>query len=307
MFWTNTKRVFRSGFVQFWRNGVVSLAAVAIMTVTLFVIGLVFFLGALLQTSLEEVRNKVDVNVYFTTDAPEDEVLKLADQVKALPEVANVTYTSREDALAEFRERHKDDFLTLQALEELGENPLGATLAIKAKQPSQYESIARFLTQASDPIQGKSIIDKVNYYQNKAAIDALSRIITGVQTVGLGTIIFLVLVSVLITFNTLRLAIYSAREEIGVMRLVGASNMYIRGPFLVEGIFYGLSAALIVMILFYPATWWAGDLTERFFGSFNVYDYYLGHFGEFFLIIAGSGIILGVVASFLAVRRYLHI
>lgn len=305
--WTSLKRVARAGFVNFFRNGVVSLAAILIMTVTLFVIGVTIFLGALLNSSLDEIRNKVDVNVYFVTEAAEEDILGLAEELRSLPEVAEVTYTSQEQALAEFRARHEDDQLTLQALDELGENPLGASLSIKAHQPQQYEGIATFLDQEYSPGSGEPFIDNVNYHQNKQAIDSLTAIINGVETVGAGVIIFLAAVSVIISFNTIRLAIYSAREEIGVMRLVGASNMYIRSPFLVEGMLYGLCASFIVMLVFYPVTWWAGPHLENFFGSLNIFNYYLANFGELFFIIVGSGIILGLLSSLLAIRRYLKV
>ncbi len=120
-FWVNTKRIFRSGFVNFWRNRVVSLAAVLIMTVTLSTMGLVIFLGALLDSTLEQIKNKVDINIYFSLDASEEDIGTLDETLKKLPEVAATTFTSRSEALEKFRERHKDDYLTIQALEELGQ------------------------------------------------------------------------------------------------------------------------------------------------------------------------------------------
>src|SRR3989344_6586242 len=113
------------------------------MTVTLFVIGSVIFSGAILQSTLQQIRDKVDINVYFVTDAREIEILALKKDLEKLPEVLPpVVYVSREDALAAFKKRHENDQFTLQALDELGENPLGATLNIKAKDPAQYGSIA---------------------------------------------------------------------------------------------------------------------------------------------------------------------
>ena len=147
----------------------------------------------------------------------------------------------------------------------------------------------------------------MNYYDNKAAIDKLSGIIKSAETLGFAVALVLVIVSVSISFNTIRLAIFISREEIGVMRLVGASNKYIRGPFVVTGILYGLISALLTLALFYPLTYYLGDSTESFFSGLNLFRYYLSHFGEFFLIIAGSGIVLGAFSSFLAVRRYLNV
>lgn len=298
----------RSGFVNFWRNGVVSFAAVLIMTVTLFTLGVLMFMGALLESSLEQIKSKVDINIYFTLDAPEEDIFSLQKTIEALPEVASVAYISRDDALANFRERHKNDQLTLQALDELGENPLPASFGVKAKEVSQYEGIAKFLEGQSALSGGNTrIIDKVNYQQNKVAIERLTKVITGAQKIGFATTLFLILVSIVITFNTIRLAIYTAREEIAVMRLVGAENRYIRGPFIIEGVMYGLFSGIIALILFYPMTLWLGNTTEDFFGGLNVLAYYADNFGQIFLIIMSTGIGLGVVSSYLAVRKYLKI
>ena len=278
------------------------------MTVTLFVIGSVIFLSATLTASLEEIKSKVDVNVYFLTSTAEEEVLALATALRTLPEVKEVEYISRVEALLNFKKRHENDELTLQALQELPDNPLGAVLNIRAKEPSQYEGIANFLKSDTALSSGtQSIIDEVNYYDNKTAIDKLSRLLVSAQKLGFAVALLLVVISVSIAFNTIRLAIYISREEIGVMRLVGASNKYIRGPFVVSGILYGITASLITLAIFYPLTYYLGDSTENFFSGLNLFRYYLSHFGEFFLLIAGSGIVLGAISSFLAVRRYLNV
>jgi cell division transport system permease protein len=307
--WIKLKRVIRSGFFSFWRNGFVSLSSILVMTVTLFVIGSTIFAGAIFKSTLNEIKNKVDVNVYLVRSASEEDILTLKKNLEQLVEVAPpVVYVSREQALADFKARHANDELTLQALDELGENPLGATLNIKAKDPSQYESIAQFLQSDSalSP-NGATIIDKVNYYQNKETIDRLTRIISSADRLGFILTVFLIVISVLITFNTLRLVIYMSRDEISVMRLVGASTSYIRGPFFVAGMIYGFIAAIVTLILFYPVTIWLGRTTANFFAGFNVFNYYTTNFGEIFLIIVVSGIIIGAFSSYLAARKYLKV
>ncbi len=305
MFWTNTKRIIKSGFVYFWRNGFVSLSSVLIITLTLFSLGGIIFAGAVLNYSLEEVKSKVDVNVYFVPTADEDDVLALQNKLQSLPEVAMVEYISSEEALANFKERHVNDEITLQALEELGDNPLGAILNIRAKETSQYEGIAEFLDSESG--DNGTFIDKVNYYQNKDAIDTLTRMINGGTKIALAVTLVLVLISILIAFNTIRLAIYIAREEISVMRLVGASNRYIRGPFIIAGIMYGAVSALITLAFLYPATYWVSSVTGTFFSGFSALEYYMAHFFEIFVIILGMGVFLGAISSYLAVRKYLRI
>ena len=228
--WIKVKRVVRTGFFSFWRNSFVSLSSILVMVVTLFVIGSVIFSGAILRSTLLQIKDKVDINVYFLTGAGEADIVAMKKNIERLPEVSSVVYVSREESLANFKKRHENDEFTLQALDELGENPLGATLNIKAKDPSQYESIAEFLkSKSSLSGEGETIIDKVNYYQNKEAIDRLTKIINSANTLGLALTIFLICISILITFNTIRLVIYMARDEISVMRLVGASTGYIFG------------------------------------------------------------------------------
>ncbi|TAL49154.1 ABC transporter permease [Patescibacteria group bacterium] len=306
--WVNIKRILRTGFFSFSRNAFVSLSSIVVMVITLSTIGSLIFLSAILNNTLTEVRGKVDINVYFITAAPEDDILAVQKRLETLPEVASATYTSREQALQEFRERHENDQVTLQALEELGDNPLDASLNIKAKSPSQYEGIAAFLQES--PLlsrDGVSIVDKVDYFQNKEAIERLTRIIDSAERLGSMITVVLVAVSVLITFNTIRLAIFISREEIAVMRLVGASSSYVRGPFVVVGLLYGAVAGILAILLFYPVTYWLGGVTENFFVGMNVFDYYTKNFGQIFAILIGSGAAIGALSSWLAVRKYLKI
>lgn len=308
--WLLLKRVFRAGFLNFWRNSFVSLSAILMMIFTLFIIGTVVFTGVILQTTLEQFRAQADMNVYFTTDAPEERIVEIKSTLEALPEVASVEYLSREEALAAFRERHQGDQLTLQALDELGENPLGAVLVVQAHDITQYATVANFLQeQQTAAVGGPPVIDKINYFdeQHRAAMERLTTITDSSKIIGFFVILILVATTIAISLNTIRLAIYTSREEISVMRLVGADLFYIRAPFMVEGVLYGLVAGLVTLALFYPVTWWLGSATENFFGGVNVFSYYLANFPSLFLLIVGVGVALGALASFLAVRRYLTI
>ncbi len=306
MMWTNVKRVLKAGSMNVMRNSFVSLASIFVMTMTLLIIGSLMFMSALLGEFVTYVKDKVDVNVYFVTSADEKGILDFKTVLENLPEVASVAYTSEPDALAQFRARHQDDQLTLQALDELGTNPFGATLAIKAKDPSQYERVAQFLQDHMSDANGAPFIDSVNYAQNKMVIDQLQKVTNYIQRFGWATILIFSIASVLITFNTIRLAIYTAREEISVMRLVGASNMYIRGPFVVEGTLYGVVSSIIALIAFFPLAWLLKGPTETMFGA-NIFAYYLSSFPLFLLVLVFSGACLGALSSFLAVRKYLSV
>ncbi len=308
MLWTNIQRVIRAGFVNFWRSGFVSLTSVVVMVTTLLVIGSLLFVGTLLSATLEQIKSKVDINVYFTLTADEGAILVLKKDLEQLPEVAEVEYVDRDEALARFKERHKTDQTTLQALEEIGDNPLGGYLNIRAKNTSQYAGIVTFLDGLPATSEsGSSIIERVNYNQNKIAIDKLTQIIESSEKFGFAVTILFVIMSVMITFNTIRLAIFVSREEIAIMRLVGASNMYIRGPFVVVGMMYGLVSGILAILIFYPVSYWLGPITANFFTGINIFHYYLSNFGEIFLVLIGSGMLLGAISSYLAVRRYLKV
>src|SRR3989338_6747667 len=201
---TSLKRIIRTGSVGFVRSAYVSFSAIYVMVITLLVIGGSLIFGALLDHTLFTFKTNSDVKV--------------------------VTYLSRDEALAQFKERHAGDELTIRALEELGENPLGASISITAHDPAQYEGIVQFINETSESAEA-TIIDRINFNQNKSAIDRLTNIVTIIDKITKIIVMTLVFVTVLITLNTIRLAIYTARDEVSVMRLVGASNTFIRGPF----------------------------------------------------------------------------
>ncbi len=299
------KRIIKAGFVNFKRSGFISFAAMIVMTITLSFITGIILLQAVLSYSLTEIENKVDVTIYFNVGASEDKILALKSKIENLPEVREVTYVSAKEALKIFRERHSNDYPTIQALDEISQNPLGAYLNVKAKDITQYENIANFMKSDNALVLGVApIIDKINYYQNKNVIEKLHNITTGAEKLGFIVTLLLIIIALIITFNTIRLTIFIAKEEINVMRLVGASKMRVRGPFMVEGAIYGLVATVLTLLIFWPVTAWFGRNMTSFLGI-NVYDYYFTNLLSIGGIVLLSGIFLGMVASFLAVKKYL--
>lgn len=304
MFFTNLRRIVQSGFIGFWRNSFVSLSSMLIMIVTIFVVGVLNFTSVLLHETLESVRSRVDVNVYLVREASEEDILALQSKLERLDTVEAVSYTSAEQALADFRASQPE---FNEAFDILDENPLNASLNILATETSEYEEIQNFLESNSAlTAAGDNIVHESNYNKNRLVIERLTHIIETTRRAGIYTTGILIVLSLLITFNTIRLAIFTSREEISVMRLVGASNTYIRGPFMVSGIIGGMFAGTIVLMAFYPLTLWLGPGAEELFGSMNIFDYYINHFWELTLIFIGTGVLLGAVSSFLAVRRYLR-
>jgi cell division transport system permease protein len=279
------------------------------MTVALFVVGSTILMSAFLDSTMQEIRNKVDINIYFNSDVVEPDILAFRRELESLSEVNEVEYISRDQAIEQFKLRHANDNLMTQALEELPDNPLGAILNIKAEDPANYEAVAKYIDGKREEMAGtgNQLIFSVNYAKNKVVIDKLTSITNGVERVSAAILVLLIVIAIVITFNTIRLAIYISREEIAIMRLVGANNNFVRGPFVVEGIIYGMVAALISTGLFYPATLWLRSATEGFYGGIDLFVYYLTQFNQIFLILLSVGVVLGAISSWLAVRRYLKV
>jgi len=307
MFWTNFKRIIRTGFVNFWRNSFVTAASILVMTTTLFVLGCFIFLDAMLEQTLDNISERVDINIYFEPDASESDILAIRDSIEELPEVESATYQSADEVFDDFEDRNENDDIINDALDELDENPFGAVINVLATDPSLYPQINEFINSDETLTEdGENIIQDANFNRNADAIQRLTDIINTVDFLSIAVLVFFAFISILITFNTVRLAIYNSRDEISVMKLVGASNTYIRGPFMIEGIMYGIASALISLLLFYPLTLWIGDSAATFFGSENLLDYYVNNFTSFFIILLVTGVVLGSISSFAAVKKYLR-
>ena len=272
------------------------------MGLTIFVITSLVLVNVLTNSLVQILRDKIDISVYFNLETSEKDILKTRESLITLAEVESVEYVSRQEALEKFEKKHEDSPLLMQSLAELEDNPLEASLNIKAQTASQYEQIVNFLNSS----QYQKIIDKINYRENQAIINKLSSITNTISRSGLVVSIILALMAVLITFNTIRLAIYSSREEITVMRLVGASNWYIRGPFIVEGALYGLVAAIVVLIIFFPMLWLFSPKLTNFLPGSDLFYFFQINFWQILLLQLAVGIGLGVVSSLVAIRRYLR-
>ncbi len=249
-----------------------------------------------------KVQEKIDVSVYFKEEAPENDILALRDEIKKIPEVKNVEYISKEEALEIFTQKHEGEKELLESLAEAG-NPFLAHLNIVAFEASQYEAISNFLNQ--DSLQ--NIIQEVDYYQRKSIINNIYSITSNINKAGIILGLILGLIAALVAFNTIRLAIYSLREEISIMRLVGASNWFIRGPFVIQGIVCGVIAALITLLLTFALCYFFSPKIMTLTPDLNIFSYFTGNFWTIVLIQLATGIGIGVFSSLIAMRRYLQV
>jgi len=296
-------RIIKSGFQSFIRNGLLSSATVVVMTLTLLVCSGLIIFGNATTAVMQNIESKIDISIYFKTNVSENQILAIKKNLEQLNEVANVEYISQDDALATFKERHKDDPVILQSLEELGYNPLSAALNIKAKNPQNYEGIASYLEKEVSP----EFIDKINYSQNQVIIDRLIKITNTVKKGGLVLALVLALVVFLITFNTIRIAIYSNRESISIMRLVGATSSLIRGPYVIQGFIIALAASILAMIILIPLIYSIAPSFNNFIPEFNIVSYFWSHFFYLFGIQLLVGLILTTISSAVAIRKYLRL
>ena len=299
---TVISRIFHFGFKNFWRNGWLSTATVAIMTLALFVFASLVMFGVVTDKAASSIQDKIDISVYFKTNTSEDQILNIKQSLEGLSEVQNVEYISRDQALEIFKANHANDPTISQAVSQLDANPLEASLNVKAKSPNQYADIASYLS--SDSLS--PYIDTVSYTQNQQVIERLAKIVAAVETGGYAITFILALIAGLVVFNTIRLAIYSNREEIGVMRVVGASNALVRGPYVIEGMLCGAIAAVASLIIALPAVYLVSPYLDIFIPGLGLFHYFYSHIGRLLIYELLFGVIIGALSSFFAVRRYLR-
>lgn len=303
MFKTKLWRIVKTGFQNFIRNSWLSAATISIIVLTLFVVTALLLLNVVTQSVVTNLENKVDISAYFNAESPENEILAIRQELIKLPEVKSAEYISKSEALRQFKEKHKDNSVLMQSLGELDDNPLQASLNIKAQEAAQYQAIVGFLQQA----KYSSLVNKVNYRQNKEVIERVSALAKNIGAAGLAASLALALMAVFVTFNTVRLTMYNYKDEISVMRLVGGSSWYIRGPFVVEGMIYGALGAILALILMYPLLYFASPKITSFLPEVDLLYFFKINFLQILALLLAVGVALGSASSLIAIRRYLRI
>ena len=297
------QRITKSGWEKFVRDRSSSAASLIIMTVVISTATAMFLAQGFTSHLLVTLEESVDISAYLKATAPEEEITNLQEELLTFPEVKEVEYVSKDDALEKFQELHKNDKLILDSLAAVGANPLLAALNIRAEDPEQYSIIAQFLERdALSPL-----IKEVDYHDRAPVISKLGSLIGGIRWAVLVLMAALAFITVLIAFNTIRLTIYQTRSEIEVMKLVGAENWYVRGPFIIQGIIVGVLASFVTMLLFLPLTFFAADPIEALLPGFNLFSYFLSNFIPILLIQLTVGVGLGVASSMVAIKKYLKV
>ncbi len=297
-------RVIKTGATNFVRNLWLSMAATMVMTITLVIFSTLFLLFVLTNYSIKTIQNTVDISVYFKIGLAEDQIKTIKTEISQDPKVKEVVYVSAVQAFEDFKAKHQDDQLITQSLNELNENPLPATLHIKAVNLEDYPAVAEKMQSE----KYTNFVDKVNYEDNRVIIERLTKVLGFIITFGLALFAVFALIAVLVIYNTITLTIYNRKEEVEIMRLVGATNWYIRGPFLMESLMYSIFSTLITGMLFIPVfTKIIPAVTNYVSPNVSLYNNSVFNYAYLLVILFGLSLVLSIGSTFLAVRKYLKI
>lgn len=297
-------RVIKTGLLNYTRNLWLSAAATMVMTITLVIFAIMFLMFAITNYSIKSIQNTVDVSVYFKIGLAEQQIIKIKNELQGDSRIKQVVYTSQQQAFDQFKEKHINDPLIQESLNELTENPLPATLNIKTYNLEDYPAVAAGLQVP----EYKDFISKVNFEDNRLVIERLGKILHYIITFGFALVAVFAIIAILVIFNTITLTIYNRKEEVEIMRLVGATNWYIRGPFLMESMLYALGSTLVAAILFIPV--YAQILPKIAAYVSPVSPMFKSGLFNYWILLAlmfATSIILAFVSTLLAIRKYLKI
>ena len=270
----------------------------------MLVTGLLFFQG-IAGYLTSQIQSKIDITAYFVDGTAEQDILNVKSKLlKMSPDIKNIEYVSKDQALATFNQNHGDNAVLSKALQEVGDNPFLPSLNITTNgDPSQYASISNIL-QTSD---FSKVIDKVDFSQKKDTIGKVYSITSNINKFGIILGVILIFVAILVVFNTIKLAVENSKEEISTMRIVGASDWFIRGPFVIQGIIYGLIAFLICILLSGISAYFLSSKLEVLLPGFSLFKYFLTNWWIFVLIQLGFGTAVGAISALVVVKKYLDI
>ncbi len=308
--WIKLRRTFRSGAKNFIRNGWLSIATVSVMVITLFVVNIQLAIIGANDLRLKDVQNRVNISIEIRPETTLPELNDFQRELEGYEQVSSVELVDKEQALAEFKSFTQSGSTIQSGIETLGENFLYDTLVLKTQDPSQYEEVVKKIEGSASA----KYVEEINYHKYRSIIDGLSSELRTTRKFSLTLAITLSLVAILVTFNSIRITMYSHKQEIEIMKLVGASNNYVRFPFIWEGIFYGLASALIAIPLsfLYLKFITNGEASSSVFAFSNtkfLKDFMAVYFMDNILVIVSLqfilAVMLGVVSSLIAMSKYL--
>ncbi|MFA5062193.1 MAG: permease-like cell division protein FtsX [Patescibacteria group bacterium] len=297
-------RLIKYALQDLGRNISLAFMTVFILTLMLLSINTLWSIDVITKEAIGAVKQQIDVSVYFLPTATDQQVNEIQTYVKKFPEVVGLDVQSSDEVLQTFKDQNQAQTEVMDALNELGTNPFGSTLIIKTRDPGDYTKIISALNVP----EYKDIIESTSFDKHEQAISKLQSIITRIEEVGLGLTAMFALISFLIIFNTIRVAINTQRFEISIKRLVGASNWFIRGPYLIESILFTiLSVGLTIGLVFLGLKYLDPYLAEVMPNGFLLTNYFKSNILMLFGVQTLAVLVLTVVSSGLAMRKQLKV
>lgn len=283
------------------RNIWLSLVTVTILVLAIFSINILFTVDAISNATISSIKEKIDINLYLNSEASKDQVMALKTRIGNMINVREVRYISKAEALESFKANHQNNPEILEALRELGKNPLTPSLVIKPNDIGQYDSLITNLNKIDD-----DIIESRNFDDHKLILGKINNISKKINKVGLIVSLIFIFTTILVVYNAIRVAIYTHRKEIIIMKLVGASNWFIRLPFLISGATYALIGILLTIAIFIPLLGLLQPYLEIFFidYNFNILTYFNDNFIKIFGFEFLAAALINVLASLIAVGKY---
>ena len=278
------KRIVKTGFINFGRNAWLGIAAMAVMVITLTIILFSIIANATFANTIQQITDRIDVSVYLNDSVTNKQRDELINNLKGLENVESVTYISKDQALVIYKQQNAGNSDLLTAISQT-DNPLPASLQIKPRDPNRIEEIRTYLEKGDiKALQS----DETSYSgDRKQAIDKITSATNFFRQAGIAGIIIFAIISMLIIFNTIQMAIFNRRDELTIMRLLGASTNFIRGPFISVSSRTFEASSLGILDIDYSNT------------------YFKDHFFAFLGLQLGVGVLIGAISSLIATRRYL--
>lgn len=306
MLFLSLSRVIRFSAQNFARNIWLSIVTITIVVLTLFSVTTLVFVNAVMEQAIQLVESKVDVSVYFKPTVTAEQIFAVQTNLEALDYVRDVEYVSKSQALEKLRVRYNNSPLILESLKELNDNPLNDTLIVRTHDTSDYQKVIDILNATP---QYAVLIENKNFDDNQAVVRRLERIAAEVTGVGWAVTIFFSIIAILVIVNTIRIAIYTHRSEISIMKLVGASNWFVRGPFIGEAIFYALVGTLITLGISYLVTNVSDPFVVNLLGQtdFSLLRYMNQNVVHIFGIEFIGMVFVSVFSTSIALTRYLRV
>lgn len=305
--WWRMRRIFVHGWHNVSRNIWLSLATGVVGVMALFSVALLLTVGALSDHTMQNLKQRVNLTLYFKSEVAAERVRALGQELAKQSLVASVRFISSEIALSRFKERHSADQEVMEGLEAVGGNPFGSSLIVQTKSERDYEVIINLVR--DEPFRSLLQQNDEEFRDYAGIIQKFDSLSRQISSIGLMISAVFVLIAVLLVFNAVRVAIYTKREEIYIMKLVGASNWYVRLPFLLAAVIYALFSIIIFLVLWYLFLWAMQPFVNTLWSdqAFSLIKYFNSQAVRFFGLMLVGLIMLNVISAIVAVRRYVKV